>query len=117
MNDVIHFYRSKDLSKVRAFYVDILGFSIYKDQELCLILDAKGYGKIGFCTHHPQEQNNHTCITFVYSNVQSVKNIYEELKTKINVQSQPSNNEKFKIFHFYATDFENNTIEFQTFLV
>jgi catechol 2,3-dioxygenase-like lactoylglutathione lyase family enzyme len=63
MMDVIHFYRTKDLKETHRFYHDILGFELYKDQGKCLIYDVK-IGKIGFCTHFPEEGTG--CITFVF---------------------------------------------------
>ena len=116
MIDIIHFYRSDSLDKVRAFYQDILGFTCYKDQGSCLIFDALGLGKIGFCTHRPRQKNESVCITLVYPSREEVDKVYAWLKTKVSISHQPSENKKFNIYHFFAQDFEGNAVEFQTFL-
>lgn len=115
MKDVIHFYRVKDLEKVKLFYEEIMDFSLYKDQKKCLIYDVK-FGKIGFCEHFPEHENTQTCITFVDKNKAEVEQKYLLLKSKKIVVEKPKENEKFKIYHFFAEDFNGLKLEFQTFL-
>ncbi len=113
MIDMIHFYKVKDLENVRKFYEDLLKLPLYKDQGACLIYDV-GHGKIGFCTHHPIAYNEATCITFVYASRSEVDAMHTRLKPHVNVGNL-SYNERFKIYHFFAKDFENLTVEFQVF--
>ena len=114
--DAIHFYKVDDLDAVRRFYGDILGLTLYKDQGTCLIYSLDGHGRIGFCTHHPKRNNDATCITFVYESKCDVDAMHTTLKTRIDCVGTPSLNERFKIYHFFAEDFNGLTVEFQVFL-
>lgn len=115
MIDVIHFYKVKDLEKVKLFYEDILNFKLYKDQKSCLIYDVN-FGKIGFCDHFPEVQNKSTCITFVFQDKVEIDSLYEALKEKKLKIKAPKINQKFNIYHFFTQDFNDLKIEFQTFL-
>lgn len=116
MNDVIHFYKTYDLEEVKQFYGDVLGLKLYKDQGKCLIYDLKGHGKIGFCTHHPKLMNESTCITFVYERKIEVEKMYQHVKSRASDVTEPTLNDEFKIYHFYAKDTDGHTLEFQVFL-
>ena len=116
MIDAIHFYRVEDLENVKHFYGKILSLPLYKYQKTCLIYCLKGHGKIGFCTHHPKEKNEATCITFVYETKEAVDEMYAYMKNHVKIDHEPTTNETFKIYHFFLKDFEGLTLEFQTFL-
>ncbi len=116
MIDAIHFYKAYDLDNVRRFYGDALSLKLYKDQGSCLIYDMNGHGKIGFCTHHPKFRADSTCITFVYERKEDVERMHQHLKTRAKDVGRPALNDKLKIYHFFAKDFEGHTLEFQTFL-
>src|SRR6056297_622238 len=115
MKDIIHFYKVEDLKKTREFYQEILGCTLYKDQGLCLIYDVHNLGKIGFCTHHPRQANNATCITFVYETKEEVDEMYALLKA-YTAKEEPHENAKFRIYQFFAKDPNGLTLEFQVFL-
>ncbi len=114
--DVIHFYKTYDLEDVRRFYGDVLGLDLYRDQGKCLIYDAKGHGKIGFCTHHPENPANSSCITFVFERKIEVERMYERLKSRAKDVTKPRLNEEFKIYQFFVKDLDGHTLEFQMFL-
>ncbi len=116
IDDVIHFYRVENLENVKTFYGGILNLKLYKDQKKCLIYTVPGYGKIGFCTHHPKSKNPNTCITFVYPNQEDVDFAYSQLPQSVFVLAPPKYNPAFNIYHFYVRDFEGITLEFQAFL-
>jgi len=116
MKTVVHFYKAIDLENIRSFYGEILGLTLFKDQTQCLIYDLNSHGHIGFCTHHPLEKRLSTCITFVYDTVDEVDNKCHYLNARGVICSTPSINEKFKIYHFFTKDYEDNTLEFQCFL-
>jgi predicted enzyme related to lactoylglutathione lyase len=115
MKDIIHFYRVDDLQKTQEFYQGVLGFTLYKNQELCHIYEINTLGKIGFCTHHPKQKNDATCITFVYETKEEVDEIYTKLKDIIKCE-KPHINNQFRIYQFFAKDPNNLTLEFQMFL-
>jgi len=114
MIDLINFYRVKDIEKTRHFYSEVLGLLLYKDQGKCLIFDT-GQGKLGFCTHFPDEISKSSCITFVYESKEAVDAVFEVLKTD-KVIEVPSTNEYFKIYHFFVNDPNGLKLEFQYFL-
>ncbi len=116
MQDVIHFYKTQDLTKVKAFYESILGLSLYLDQGSCLIYHLNGYGKIGFCLHHPKEMNDSTCITFVYSSKEEVDDMAVSFTSKGLVCTDCKVNPTYHIYHFFLRDNEGRLLEFQTFL-
>lgn len=115
MIDAIHFYKVRNLNNVRAFYGDLLGLSLYKDQEVCLIYDLNGHGKVGFCTHHPESHPASTCITFVYATREEVDACYQKLKDELGPLKPPTLNPRFNIYHFFVKDLEGLTVEFQVF--
>jgi len=80
MKEIIHFYKVDDLAKAKRFYQNILGWNLYKDQGLCHIYDVHLLGKIGFCTHHPKQKNDATCITFVYHTKEEVDEIMSNFR-------------------------------------
>ena len=116
MKDVIHFYRVDDLEAVRRFYGEVLGLSLVKDQGVCLIYDCAGHGSIGFCTHHPKQRATDTCITFVYDTKEAVDAMHEKVKEHVKSVGEPTVNETFHIYHFFARDHAGLTLEFQVFL-
>ncbi len=115
MIDLINFYRVNNLDNVRHFYGDILRLPLYKDQGKCLIYCVEGHGKIGFCTHHPKNTNDDTCITFVYETKDDVDRMYDYLCHSLKNINPPKTNETFNIYHFYVKDFNGITLEFQMF--
>lgn len=115
MKEVIHFYKVDDLKKAKELYQDILGFTLDKDQGLCHIYDLNHLGKIGFCTHHPKQKNDSSCITFVYESKTEVDHMYEKLKHLL-VCEKPHVNTTFHIYQFFAKDPNGLTLEFQMFL-
>ncbi|MFW6319734.1 MAG: VOC family protein [Bacillota bacterium] len=115
MIDLINFYRVNDLINVKRFYEDILQLPLYKDQGKCLIYCVEGHGKIGFCTHHPKNHNQDTCITFVYETKEDVDRMYKHLEHNLKDVDPPKMNEDFHIYHFYVQDFNDITLEFQMF--
>ncbi len=116
MIDVIHFYRVEDLDAVSHFYGEVLDLPLDKDQGVCLIYDCHGHGKIGFCTHHPKQPAQATCITFVYDTQEAVDAMHAKVKPHVKSLGEPTVNEQFRIYHFFARDHAGLTLEFQVFL-
>lgn len=116
LKDMIHFYRVESLDAVRAFYGDILKFNLYKDQKQCLIYDAHGIGKIGFCLHFPKDPVNQSCITLVYETKEAVDDMYQHLVDHGMKPEKPAVNETFGIYHFFMRDPNQLWVECQAFL-
>mgnify|MGYP000320658059 CR=1 FL=1 len=116
MEDIIHFYPTSDLKKIRSTYEAGLGFELYKDQGKCLIYDVAGHGKIGFCTHHPKNPPSSTCVTLVYDGKDAVDTVFGKLSAELEVINSPKTNPEFKIYHAFLRDPEGLELELQTFL-
>lgn len=114
-NGLIAFFGTNDLEKNKLFYNKIMNFDIYKDQGLCLIYEVPGGGKIGFCEHmEVTAKNKSPIITIVVNDVDEIFN--KLTNNKVFIESIPSINEKFKIYHFFLTDNDGYTVEIQKFL-
>jgi len=113
--EFITFLGTKDLKKTSDFYQNILGLTVYKDQDVCLIFNINQQSKIGFCKHisviHDEKS---PIITFVTDDVDEVYNkIFNE---GVDIPDKPKINHKFNIYHFFLKDPNGYTIEIQKFL-
>ena len=106
----ILFFSTQNLQTVQEFYTEI-GARVWLDQKTCIIL-KHGNMLLGFCESEKCDTNG--IITFFYSNKEKVDRMYEKLKAK--AVTEPRENEKYRIYHFFARDPEERTIEFQCFL-
>ena len=107
----IVFYNTKNIDRIREFYVSKIGMEIWLEQADCSIL-KHGNMLLGFCNR--QEIENCGIITFVYKNTDEVYNMYKKLRSS--ALEEPTINNKYKIYHFFARDPEGRNVEFQTFL-
>jgi catechol 2,3-dioxygenase-like lactoylglutathione lyase family enzyme len=107
----IVFYKTKDIDRIKEFYISKIGMEIWLEQADCIIL-KHGNMLIGFCSH--QETETGGVIGFFYKNTDQVYDMYKKLR--LVAQDEPTVNEKYKIYHFFARDPDDRTIEFQTFL-
>jgi len=107
----IIFFKSKDVEKVKNFYINKIGMDLWLEQGGCSIL-KHGNLLLGFCDREIVE--NPGIITIFYKEKSKIDKIYSKLK---NIAiSEPQVNEKYKIYHFFIKDPEGRTVEFQTFL-
>ncbi len=113
VTSIIHFYGTHDLSKCFDFYINRLGFTLYKDQGICHIYRVTDTSFIGFCEHIPVvNQERSPIITLV---VDDVWRVYHTWKLWTDIH-EPVITEKFRIEHFFATDPNGYTLEVQRFL-
>ncbi|UCE11373.1 MAG: VOC family protein [Candidatus Thorarchaeota archaeon] len=107
----IIFFRTGQLGEIVRFYTEILGMSIWLEQEDCAILQ---YGNmlIGFCQRETTDTQG--MITLVYENSQEVDNVYEELDAL--EKTHPEENKKYRIYQFFSSDPDGRALEFQAFL-
>lgn len=106
----IIFFASKDPVKVANFYIETIGCELWLDQGACKIL-KHGNRLFGFCESDHADQE--AVITFFYPTKEKVDHMYKEMKDR--ALEPPKMNPKFHIYHFYARDPENRSIEFQFF--
>lgn len=114
ITSLINFYGCNDLEKTKAFYVDLCGLNLFKDQGKCHIYALSTSAMIGFCTHiDVVHQDNSPLITLVVDDVHQTHQMMQQANKqpgKINV------NEFFKIEHFFMKDPNGYTIEIQRFI-
>jgi len=107
----ILFLNTQELDLNRKFYQARIGMSAWLDQDDCIIL-KHGNLMIGFCKGEIVPFGG--MITFFFETKAEVDEIYHKLEAE--ADSQPKENEKFRIYHFFAQDPEGRRLEFQTFL-
>ena len=107
----IIFFRTQNLKDCVSFYTKKLGMEIWLDQEACIILE-KGNLLLGFCQADEPETSG--MITFFYETKEEVDKIFLQFKQES--ITEPEENEKFRIYQFFAKDPEGRVLEFQSFL-
>jgi catechol-2,3-dioxygenase len=109
-NGGIVFLATQKLDSVTRFYTEKIGCELWLDQGACQILQH-GNMLFGFCNSDRVDKEG--VITFFYPSKEKVDKMYE-LLNEIALE-KPKMNPKFRIYHFYATDPEGRSIEFQYF--
>ena len=113
--EFITFLGTSNLAETSHFYQDILGLTLYKDQDVCLIFHINNQSKIGFCEHIPVvHKDKSPILTLVTENVDK---IYSKIiECGLDNIEKPRINKKFNIYHFFFKDPNGYTIEIQKFL-
>ena len=113
--EFITFLGTNDLKSTSDFYQNILGLTVYKDQDVCVIFNINAQSKIGFCTHIPVVHDEKSPIITLVT--ERVDEIYKNLTSLgLNIKEKPKMNHKFNIYHFFFEDPNGYTIEIQKFL-
>jgi hypothetical protein len=106
----IVFFKTHRLDDLKRFYLDEVGCSLWMDQGDCCIL-SHGVFLFGFCTRATQDLGG--IITFVFQQEAEVDALYQQFSAI--ADGPPRMNPRYPIYHFFATDPEGRTIEFQVF--
>jgi len=106
----ILFQQTQDLEKIKIFYSNI-DSKIWLDQGDCTIFKHDNF-LFGFCQREHISKDG--LITFFYETKQEVDEVYRKVRDRAN--SEPTENKKYNIYNFFATDPEGRVLEFQTFL-
>lgn len=106
----IVFLRTLQPELIKDFYVHRIGCDIWLEQSGCFILQH-GNMLLGFC--HREETDTSGIYTFFYTSRDGVDRMYENMKDI--ADGPPRDNPQYHIYHFYGTDPEGRTIEFQYF--
>lgn len=106
----IIFFTTSNYERIVDFYGNKLGLDIWMDQGGCSIFKS-GNLLLGFCNREKSETEG--CITIFYETKEDVDKAYERLKDI--ADGAPKNNPEYKIYHFWASDPEGRTLEFQSF--
>lgn len=107
----IVFFGTERLADVVEFYVETVGADVWLEQPDCTILKYDNQ-LLGFCDREEAETDG--TITFVADSRSGVDERYEAIAD--HARQEPTENEPYEIYHFYATDPEGRAVEFQTFL-
>ncbi len=110
----IAFYPCVDLEATRHFYETVLGLELVRDQKTCFIFKTAQEAFIGFCKHEDVSPHKGLIITLLTDKVDEV---YEHLKNNaIETEHEPSLNEYYGIYHFFAKDPNGYRLEVQRFI-
>ena len=109
------FLKTKMRNELVEFYTEKIGMRKWLDQPNISIL-VHGNMILGF--HQPEGSDFTPDIqgmyTFVYPSRQEVDKMFELLRET--ADDAPRNNERYKIYQFFARDPEGRALEFQAFL-
>jgi nitroreductase/predicted lactoylglutathione lyase len=106
----IVFMKTQQLGVLRNFYTGQLGCQIWIEQADCLIF-RHGNLLIGFCERDETDRDG--LITFFFDTRDEIDELYDRFKSI--AVSPPASNEKYRIYHFFASDPDGRKIEFQHF--
>lgn len=106
----IVFFKTNKLKELQRFYLQEVGCELWMDQGDCIILQHDDF-LFGFCEREKAETAG--IITFFYKAKQEVDRFYRKFSQI--ADSEPKDNPKYPIYHFFARDPENRIIEFQYF--
>jgi len=107
----IVFYGTKDLPGIKDFYLSRVGMKLWLEQADCVIL-KHGNLLLGFCQREDCEKAG--IITLFYRTKEEVDLLHGQLGDR--ALEEPLEAPKYGIYRFFATDPENRTLEFQSFL-
>jgi hypothetical protein len=107
----IIFFKTQAISELEKFYADQIGMEVWLRQADCIVLRHENL-LLGFCTRTEVDRSG--MITFFYKNKEEVDTMYARLKDI--ARESPTENEKYRIYQFFARDPEDRILEFQCFL-
>ncbi|WP_435318240.1 VOC family protein [Haloarchaeobius sp. TZWSO28] len=107
----IVFFRSAEYEAIAEFYRDEVGATVWLEQSACTICKYDNL-LFGFCD--ADETETEGVLTFVTEDRAGVDEFYERFADR--ARDEPSVNEAFDIYNFFAEDPDGRTMEFQTFL-
>ena len=107
----IVFLSTQRLEDIVEFYTSEFGMTVWIRQEDCTILKRDNL-VLGFCQRECADTEGVIC--FWYETKEEVDTMYEKFK-KI-AESEPVDNTKYRIYHFFLRDPEGRKLEVQKFL-
>lgn len=109
----IAFYNTTDLTATAAFYGEILGLKLIRDQGDCHIYQVNATAYIGFCQREAVYPDG-IIICFV---TDDVDDWYHRLSQMgITYEKAPTYNTKYNIYHSFVRDPNGYLVEIQRFL-
>lgn len=111
MHGGIVFLRTTQFERMRSFYLDRVGMTVWLEQPDIAIL-RHGNMLIGF--HRQSSADLDGLLTFVVESRQEVDAMHEALSDI--ATTKPRENTEYRIYNFFGEDPEGRKIEFQVFL-
>jgi nitroreductase len=107
----IVFLKTCELDKTRRFYAEEVGMTLWLEQPGIAILK---HGNMLIGLHEQPEPDLDGMLTFFYDTRQEVDDAFARLKDI--ATTEPKENPKYHIYHFFGKDPEGRNVEFQHFL-
>lgn len=107
----IVFFNTRAMESLEKFYTEQIDMKVWLRQADCIIL-KHGNLLLGFCMRERVDRSG--MVTFVYNSREEVDAMYGRLQGI--AREAPRENEKYRIYQFFATDPEGRILEFQCFL-
>lgn len=107
----ITFLYVEDLERSAAFYGELLGLELVRDQGACLIYRVTPSAYIGVCSHRPPEPGG-VILTLVADDVDRWAARLAEAGIDID---GPHANERFELYHCFVSDPDGHLVEIQRF--
>ena len=107
----IIFLDTTDLERITRFYLDEVGMRRWLSQPGIEIL-AHDNLLVGF--HQSEKADTDALVTFFYPTREEVDALYERFASR--ATTAPRENERYRIYNFFATDPDERRVEFQVFL-
>lgn len=106
----ILFLQTTDPAPLREFYTETVGCEIWLEQADCILM-RHGNFIFGFCKRDKVQAD--AMLTFFYETREEVDAMYDKVRDI--AKGPPSDNKKYNIYQFFATDPDGRTVEFQHF--
>ena len=110
----IIFLRVDEYEKCIVFAEKILDLELWKEKANCRIYMFDDTCGIGYCKAGGEDTSSNGCMISLVTD--DVDGCYEILKEASLAMTSPKKNEKYDIYHFFASDPAGNTFEFMKFL-
>jgi nitroreductase len=107
----ITFLGTNDLPAIRTFYQEWVGMEVWLEQADCIIF-RHGNLLLGFCQRTEVQKGG--IITIWYRTSEEVDEAFARIGQ--GSDESPKMNPKYDVYHFFTTDPEDRSIEFQAFL-
>ncbi|MEF8779930.1 MAG: VOC family protein [Haloferacaceae archaeon] len=112
----IVFFATERHDAVVDFYTDTVGADVWLEQPDCTVLefvegDADAF-RFGFCDRDRTDDCG--ILTFVYDTREAVDRMHDRVGEA--AREEPHENERYRIYQFFADDPDGRTAEFQAFL-
>ena len=100
-----------DLARSAAFYGEVLGLELARDQGACLIYRVGDDAYLGVCDHRPPDPGG-MILTLVSDEVDRWA---DRLRAAGHEVDGPAANERFGLYHLFVRDPDGHLVEIQRF--